>query len=59
MANKGLENLRQAVKELNAMLQVRIFKVVTGKMVKMLDESLQTFSDLQQVRHSFLLVHVQ
>ena len=30
-------------------LQIRIFKVATGKLIKMLDESLQQLKDLQQV----------
>jgi len=32
------------------MLQVRVFKFQTGKLSKVFDESLQRFSELQQVR---------
>jgi len=32
------------------MLQVRVFKFQTGKLSKVFDESLQRFSELQQLR---------
>jgi peptidylprolyl isomerase domain and WD repeat-containing protein 1 len=32
------------------MLQIRVFKFKTGKLSKVFDESLQRFSELQQVR---------
>lgn len=32
------------------MLQVRVFKFQTGKLSRVFDESLQRFSELQQVR---------